>query len=272
MITKINVGELRRILSEESKNEFNPVVFGDKESKEINRKAYAETSKRVKDYDGGVLNKKKNGGGIGASDNKGMSDLEYDNISKPFKDKVKSQMKGYTSKDAEDKHKKDEFGNATYDNNGNVYDAAKAHAKASKDGRDTAAKIGLTGSRLNAKDIEDNTELATESKKIKQLTFKNTTFISEGHMLSNVPDEYKKEGNKFVMRDSSDNKYIVEWTSSEPRVTKKPNMRLVNEQKERIKALWGYKSPKANKTTSSFRIQEGNEFVDMVNKARGLIK
>ena len=41
----------------------------------------------------------------------GMHDLTYDSISKPFKDRVKSQMKGYVSKDAEDKHKNDEFGN-----------------------------------------------------------------------------------------------------------------------------------------------------------------
>ena len=47
-------------------------------------------------------------------------------------------------------------------------------------------------------------------------------------------------------------------------------MTLVNEEKERIKQLWGYKSAEAKTTTSSFRIQEDKEFADMVNKARKL--
>lgn len=272
MITRFSVGELRKILNEEAtKNEFKPVVFGDKESKEINRKAYADIKKETENYDGGVLkNEKKLGGGISATDNKGMHDLTFDDISKPYKDRIKSQMKGYPSKDAEDKHKNDEFGNATFDNDGKIYNAAKDHAKAVKRGKDTASEIGLTGRELSKNDIEKNRETMEENKRIKMLSFKNTKFISEGHMMSKIPDEYKKDGNRFIMRDSANNQYLVEW-SSEPTVTKKLNMRLVNEQKERIKQLWGYKSAESQTSTSSFRMQENNEFADMVNKARKLM-
>lgn len=266
---KISVGELRRTLKEA--NEFKPVLFGDTESKKINDKAYSDIKKETEKYDGGLTKKsQKIGGGIGATDNKGMHDLTYDNINKPFSDKVKSQMKGYVSKDAEDKHKNDEFGNATFDNDGNIYNAAKDHAEAVKQGKDTAAEIGLTGSKLNKKDIEDNDKTMYESKKIKRLTFK-TQFISEGHMLSKIPDEMKVEGKRFIMRDTANNEYLVEWTSKEPIVEKKLNMSLVNEQKERMKQLWGYRSPEAKNSTSSFRIQEGNEFKGMVDKARKLI-
>ena len=118
--------------------------------------------------------------------------------------------------------------------------------------------------------FEKNRETMEETKKIKMLSFKNTQFISEGHMMSKIPDEYKKDGNKFIMRDSANNQYLVEW-SSEPTVTKKINMELVNEQKERIKQLWGYKSAESKTSTSSFRMQENNEFADMVNKARKLM-
>jgi hypothetical protein len=270
MVTKINVGELRRVIKE-SQNEFKPVVFGSDESKKINDKAYSDVKKETEKYDGGLTKKsQKVGGGINATDNKGMHDLTYDNISKPFKDRVKSQMKGYVSKDAEDKHKNDEFGNATFDNDGNIYNAAKDHAEAVKRGKDAAVEIGLTGRELNKNDVEKNRETMEESKKIKMLSFKNTQFISEGHMMSKIPDEYKTEGNKFIMRDSSDNQYLVEW-SSEPKVTKKVNMTLVNEQKERIKQLWGYKSAEAKTSTSDFRMQENKEFADMVNKARKLM-
>jgi hypothetical protein len=252
-------------------NEFKPITFNDG-NKSINDKAYSDIKKETEKYDGGLTNKdsKKLGGGISATDNKGMHDLAYDNISKPFKDRVKSQMKGYVSKDAEDKHKNDEFGNATFDKDENIYDAAKEHAKAVKQGKDTAAEIGLTGRELNKNDIEKNTETMEESKKIKMLSFKNTKFLSEGHMMTMIPDEFKVEGKRFIMRDGADNQYLVEWTAKEPNVTKKLNMTLVNEQKERMKQLWGYKSAEAKTSTSSFRIQENNEFADMVRKARKL--
>ena len=270
MIQKIKVGELRRVLREG--NESKPVVFGVDDTKKTNEKAYSDIKKETEKYDGGLTkkNSKKLGGGISATDNKGMHDLVYDNISKPFKDRIKSQMKGYVSKDAEDKHKNDEFGNATFDKDENIYNAAKEHAKAVKQGKDTAAEIGLTGRELNKNDIEKNTETMEESKKIKMLSFKNTKFLSEGHMMTMIPDEFKVEGKRFIMRDGADNQYLVEWTAKEPNVTKKLNMTLVNEQKERMKQLWGYKSAEAKTSTSNFRIQENNEFTDMVRKARKL--
>lgn len=266
---RIKVGDLRRTIKEA--NEFKPVVFGDDETKKINNKAYSDITKETSKYDGGLTkSNRKIGGGIGATDNKGMHDLTYDSINKPFQDRVKSQMKGYTSKDAEDKHKNDDFGNATFDDNGKIYDAAKDHAKAVKQGKDTAAEIGLTGSKLKQSDIEDNDKTMYENKKIKRLTFK-TQFISEGHMLSKVPDELKVEGKRFIMKDTADNEYLVEWSNREPKVTKKVNMTLVNEQKNRIKELWGYKSPESSHSTSSFRVQENKGFTDMVNRARKLM-
>ena len=272
MITRINVGELRRVIKE-SQNEFKPVVFGSDESKKINDKAYSDIKKETDDYDGGLTkDKNKLGGGISATDNKGMHDLNYDSINKPFQDKVKSQMKGYASKDAETKHKGEPFGNATFDDNGNIYKAATDHAEMVKKGKDAATEIGLTGRELNKNEVEKLRTTMGESKKIKMLTFKNTQFLSEGHMMSRIPDEYKTEGNRFVMRDSADNQYLVEWHTNEPNVTKKPNMKLVNEQKERMKQLWGYKSAESQLSTASFRMQESKDFNDMVDKARKLIK
>jgi len=270
---KITVGELKRVIREASKDEMKPLMFGYDESGRINRKAYSDIKKETDKYDGGLSKEKKElGGGIGATDNRGMHDLAYDNISKPFKDRVRSQMNGYVSKDAEDKHKDDEFGNATFDKDENIYNAAKEHAKAVKQGKDTAAEIGLTGRELNKKDIEKNTETMEETKKIKMLSFKNTKFLSEGHMITMIPDEYKMEGKKFIMKDSNDNQYLVEWTSREPKVTKKLNMTLVNEEKDRIRQLWSYKSAESKTSTSKFRLQENNNFSDMVDKARKLVK
>jgi hypothetical protein len=266
----ISVGELRRIINEEKQDEMKPVVFGDKESKKINQQAYSDIKKETEKYNGGLTKEKKQlGGGIEATDNQGMHDLRYDSINKPFIDRTEAQLKGYVSKDAENMHKNDEFGNATFDNNGNIQKAAKKHAEAMKQGKDTAAEIGLTSSNLKKDDIEKNTKTMHENK-IKMLSFKNTQFISEGHMMSKIPDEYKKEGSRFIMKDSAKNEYLVEW-SDKPKVTKKLNMALVNEQKERIKSLWEYKSPESNISTSSFRIKEDKNFSEMVNKARHLM-
>lgn len=268
----INVGELRRALRE-GKDDFKPVVFGREETKKTNEKAYADIKKEAGAYDGGLTkNDYKAGMGIGNDDNKGMHDLTYDNINKPFKDKVKSQMKGYVSKQAEDLHKDDPFGNADFDKEGKIYKDLKKHADAVKKGKDTATEIGLTGRELDKKEVEALDDNVFESRKIRKLTFKNTQFISEGHMLSRVPDEYKKDGNRFIMRDSASNEYLVEWNASSPKVTKKINMSLVNEQKDRMKELWGYRSAYGNRTTSNFRIQENNEFSNMVDKARRLMK
>ena len=90
MITKFNVGELRRIVTE-SQNEFKPIAFGRDESKKINDKAYSSIRKETSKYDGGVTKKPKAADSLENDYNLGMHDLEYDNISKPFKDKVKSQ-------------------------------------------------------------------------------------------------------------------------------------------------------------------------------------
>lgn len=271
MITKrFNVGELRRIIKESQKNEFKPVVFGDGESKKINDKAYADFNKETSKYDGGLTKKSKKKNIQIVSDNRGMGDLEFDNINKPYADRVKSQMKGYVSKEAEDKHKDDEFGNAEYDNEGNFYKASKEHAEKSKWGKDKAAEITPEGDKLKD-EIKKQSHTMYENK-VKRLNFKKTQFLSEGHMLSKVPDEFKVEGNRFVMRDSAKNEYLVEWHANEPNVEKKTNMYLVNEQKERIKQLWGYKSAEANTSSPSYRLQENNEFADMVNKARKLMK
>lgn len=273
MIKSIKVGELRRILSEESKNEFKPVVFGDVESKRINGKAYNDIKKETEKYNGGIGNKPQNKKNTAyLNDNKGMQDLEYDSINKPYNERVKSQMKGYTSKMAEDMHKNDEFGNASFDKKCDFYTAAKNHASELKSKKDKASEIGLTGRKISKDDIRKNSQTIGESRKIKQLKFKNTYFLSEGHMVSLIPDEYKKNGKRFIMRDGKDNQYLVEWNGNTPDITKRVNMNIVNEEKKRIQELWGYKSSESINSTPQSRLSEGKKFGEMIDKARKLIK
>lgn len=270
----INVGELRRVITErENKGEFKPVMFGSDESKKINDKAYSDMKKETEKYNGQSLEPKKQSVKASEEDeNKGMQDLLYNAVSKVYSDKVKSQMKGYTSAENEKNSKNAEFGNAEYGDD-NVVKDAKKKAEDGKKKKDTASEIGLTGRELPKDEIEKQRKTVYESKKIKQLSFKNTRFLNEEHVMSIVPDEYKKESSKFIMKDSMSNEYLVEWHDECPKLTQKINMQLVNEQKDRMKALWNYKSSEAFKgTNSKTRVDEETKFGDMVNKARKLMK
>jgi hypothetical protein len=274
MERKYNVGDLRKIIKErvETKQEFEP-VFGKnvpKDNKKINDDAYKEIKKEAGAYDGGLGAERKKGESVTPANNRGMSDLDYDSISKPFKDKVNSQLKGYPSTDNEKLHKNEEFGNAYYDSNDLSKDIAK-HAKDAKKEKDKSKTDGLVGSKYKD-ETEKNSNSMFESKKISKLQFKHTQFISEGHMLSKVPDEFKVEGKKFIMKDTADNEYLVEW-AAKPNVTKRINKTQINEEMKRIKALYGYKSKDYfTSTNSQSRVNENKEFSDMINKARKLMK
>lgn len=264
----------RSVLEAKEKNEFEP-VFGKNvpsDNKKINTQAYNDIKKETGAYDGGLGSyaHKQKGGTLTPANNRGMSDLDYDSISKPFKDKVKSQIKGYPSAEAEKLHKNDEFGNAYYDSN-NLSKSIADHAKEAKKEKDKSKTDGLVSSKYK-KETEENSDTMFESKKISKIQFKHTQFISEGHMLSKVPDEFKVEGKRFIMKDNSDNEYLVEW-AEKPNVTKKLNKTQVNEEMNRIKALYGYKSADYfTSTNAQSRISENKEFSDMLNKARQLMK
>jgi hypothetical protein len=280
-----NVGKLRKAIKESadnkfdknSKNEFKP-VYGkgvQDDNKEINRKAYNDIKKETSSYDGNLSGAKKLNklGTITPTENRGMSDLEYDGISQPFKDKVKSQLKGYTSADAEKNHSKDNFGNAEF-NSKDESEFFVKHAKEAKKEKDKMKGTGLTGSTQNKSEIEKRSDTMFESKKIKNIKFKHTEFLTEGHMLSKVPDEFKTEGNKFMMSDSEGNSYMIEWhTNDAPDVEKKINKKLVNEEMNRIKSLYNYHSKDYfNTTTAKSRVNENKEFSNLIDRARELMK
>lgn len=272
------VGELKKVIKESvSKNEFH-AVYGDgvqSDNKRINSQAYKDIEKQTKAYDGGLSqNKSKNKPTtVTPTENKGMSDLLYHGISKEFKDKVSAQLKGYTSAQAEKLHKKDPYGNAEFGDENDVSYYMK-HAKDVKAEKDKLKNRGLVGRQVSKKEISDLNDTMFESKKLKNIKFRHTNFLSEGHMISKIPDEFKTEGNKFIMSDSEGNSYIVEWHNNEkPDVEKQTNKKLVNEELNRIKNLYNYKSSSYFKnTTSNSRIAENKELPDMLNKARKLIK
>ena len=260
MELKYSVREINKFIKE-SASEFRPKLGNDveRDNKKNNDKAYKEASKLTNSFDGGIRQNKK----LNASydDNRGMQDLAYENMTDDFKNKVKSQMKGYVSKDAEDKHSKDAFGNAEF----NDIKKKKKKNEKFRDGKQAAKEIGLT-SRLVDFDEKDKTVYEDNSKMFK-LKFKNTVFVTENHMMSKIPDDFKVEGKKFIMMDKNNHEYLVEW-AEDPSVI---DLTKINEQKNRIKHLFNYKSGETS-TSCKSRLTEENKVNDMLNKARKLFR
>lgn len=269
----VNEMSLSKKLNEES-NEFKPVYGKDveRENKKNNSAAYKQMENDTKAYDGGLAKQgSKKGETVTPAMNGGMSDLRYDSISKPFKDKVKAQLKGYTSAEAEKAHKGEALGNATINSDESVKELQK-HAEDRKKAHDQSRSDGLVGSQYKDEKKKSD-ETMFESKKISRLSFKNLTFLSEGHMLTKVPDEFKVEGKRFGMKDSSGNEYLVEWHENKPDVTKKVNMVQVNEEMDRIKQLYSYKRKDYYVTTTpQSRVDENAKFSGMLDRARKLMK
>ncbi len=107
----------------------------------------------------------------------------------------------------------------------------------------------------------DNAQLGTkaqglmEHKNIKTIYFKKTEFLTEGHMFSKIPDEFKNEGEQFKMKDKTGNTYLVEWRNNKGVIIGHNNCQGFNDTLNRMKNLYEYKS-EDTKTTSKQRINE----------------
>lgn len=256
------VSDLRRIISE-SVNEFKPVKGKgvDKENKANNEQAYSEASKNAKNYDGGAR-KKKELSEYPNYPNKGMQDLQYDGkVPEIFKKNAAAQMKGYTSANDEKLHKNDE---SPVEHN--EIPKMKERAQQFKKNRDKATLDGLTGSKLDKKEVEQLRDTVFEAT-APRYKYKQSVFLNEQHMLVNMPDEAKVEGSKCIMEDANGTTYYVIWHDEKPEVLNKTR---VNEQTSKIMNLMGYKSEQIH-TTNKQRINENVAVGDMMNKIRKLM-
>lgn len=269
------VSDLKKVIKESATNDFKAVMGKNVESdnKKNNDKAYSEMEKATSNYDGG-LTKEKKFKLADYDDNRGMESLRINNPSKPYSDRIKAQLKGFTSKQAEDIHKNEKLGNAEYGSD-EIVQQFKKKGEENAENRKKATEIGLTGRELNKKEIDAQyNSLFAESKKIKKLTFKNVEFLSENHMLSRVPNVYMTEGNRFIMRDKNANEYLVEWhTEDKPEVTRHFTKENIIAEQTKMKHLFNYKSGDNFETsTSQSRLQENKEISNMLNKVRSLMK
>jgi hypothetical protein len=277
MSQTIKVGDLRGIITESS-NEFKATIAKgvETDNKKNNEKSYKESTKRAKDYDGGLNDPKKVK--LERSDDNNRTTLGYtpsNEPSKEYKERVKAQAKGYTSVAAEKRGSKDDDGE--YDDEARIYNSIKDNEKNKIEKRAEVAKSGLVGDKLDKGERNDMFENAAP--KTKRLIFKKTTFMNENQMLSRIPEEYKVDGQKIYMKDKSDNEYIVEFTKSQRTgqidtyVVGFNNNRIISERVDRIHELFNYDTnvARGNKT-QDLRVAGDSDFNNLLNAARNLQK
>ena len=289
------VGDLKRFIAESS-NEFKPVlgVNVEKDNKSINDKAYKDAKQRAKDYDGGLENVGGKRVKYEKNDaNRTTLDYEPENVSDDYKKRVKAQVDGYTS-ELEKNNKIEKSGD--FSDNENIYNGIKKSGQELHNGEKDMKKSGLQGREWPEKvfDKEEmyeskegfdmkqminrmrilqensetvNNESLNENRNIKTIFFKKTEFLTEGHMLSRIPDEFKTEGEQFKMKDKTGNTYLVEWKNNKGVIISHSNKQGMNESLNRMKDLYSYSSTDTNTTLNS-RLNEDANFNSTLNNAR----
>lgn len=288
------VGDLKRIISESS-NEFKAVLGPnvEKENNSNNDKAYKDAKKRAKDFDGG-LNKE-----VGEEKakyekndfNKTTLDYTPENADDNYRKRVHAQVKGYSS-EQEMNNGIEKSGD--FSDNENIYKAIKKSGEEYQDNEKKFKKSGLQAREWPDETFEKNTMYESidgfnmrkmidtiankeknfssvsenKSNNVKTVYFKKTTFLTEEHMLSKIPDEFKKEGERFKMKDKTDNEYIIEWKNNKGRIVEHNNKSGLNESINRMKSLFEYKSSDS-KTDRALRENESDTaFNSTLNNAR----
>ena len=205
--------------------------------------------------------------------NKSTLDLNYDaEPSKEFKDRVDGGVSG-DSLMANKADKDDEM--TTNDGSKEFYKNSEK-SKKEKEEKDHILKT----SGLVSKNIElPKRATAFEGidvTKTKRLYFKNTNFLGENHMFSLIPEHYKTNENLFIMKDKSQNEYLVEWVKvgnlNEGKVKSYQNKIKIAEEFNRIKQLYNYsQKEQLGIPTNEQRKVEDNLIKENLDKFRSLI-
>ena len=277
------VGDLKRLIAESS-NESKP-RFGDgveSANKTINDKAYEESKKRAEDYNGGLRKEEDFARGDAKYEKTdgNHTTLGYnpENASDEYKRRVKAQVLGYTS-ELEEKNGIEKAGDYSDNENifngitkaetemdKNVFNLKKSGLQASKMPEETFEKDTLYESldgfnmrqSINAFKSNFHESKLDENKKLKTVFFKKTQFLTEGHMLSKIPDEFKNEGEQFKMKDKTGNEYIVEWTNNRGEIIGHNNKNGLNESLNTMNSLMSFKSTTSKSSNNESMIEESN--------------
>lgn len=271
------ISELKGIIKEG--NEFSP-KFGKNVTKvntKENEKAVTSIMKETEKMTKKVSDKKSKSKNDYEEDyNKTTLDLDFDyEPSDSYKERVKAQVQGFPSKQNQDSTDSKKNDSLDYKGNEEMYKKLSAKSKKVTDKEVELKHSGLAARTKSKKEFENNTlfkDKKTNENTMKRLHFKNTRFLSESQMLSKVPEDYKIDGNVFLMKDSTGAEYIVECTVDDRfnfaqfTVNTKPNKNVINEEFNRIQKLYEYKSSDYN--TQQKVTDDMSEMLDIMKKIK----
>lgn len=271
-----SIGELRRIIRESSQNEFKPKLGPnvERDDKKNAQDAYKTAEKRAKDYDGGLKTPEKMKLSPREDGNKTMLGIDYDNEpGDDYKKRVKAQAMGYAS-DAEKNNDIEKVGEF----NDDFYENEKKTVKQMSDDRENIRTAGLVSSELKDKDKEyGKVNTVFNEGRMKRLTYQHTKFMNESQIFSKIPEDFKVDGNKFIVRDATESEYLVEWcvdkknNISEGRIIKERNLRETDKTIDRMAELMGYKSSSVyGRSASRSTINENTNVKDMLDNIRNI--
>lgn len=204
--------------------------------------------------------------------NRTTLDLKYTTEpSKEYKDRVKAQVHGFPSVENEKNSDAKDNESLDYEGNENFYDEQSEKNKKIVNNSEKEKQAGLKSHNLPKETFKINS-LFNENK-LKRLYFKNTIFLSESQMINRIPEDYKIDGNKFIMKDSIGNEYIVECVVDDTFKYKKINVlsyinkNKLNEQFEKMNKLSNY-TRSSNNTNSMTRLNEETIISKMIDTVK----
>ena len=263
-------------LIKESQQEFKAKLGNGVESgnKVNNGKAYSDAKKRAKDFDGGLSNKigEKKAEYKKEDFNKTLMDYAPDNVTPEYKERVK---KEFVNGDDENEKIYKEFKKSGEEQQKNEKELKKSGLQAREWPDDVFDKDNMYESRdgfdmrkmLNSLNEKTTRKQFNESH-VKTVLFKKTEFLNEAHMISRIPDDFKKNGISFKMKDKNGSEYLVEWDNNKANIIEHVNKKGMDESISRMKELFDYKTSDT-KTNYSDRLNENdNKFQETLNKMR----
>lgn len=252
-----NLSEFCKVLRESQEFKAKKGENVDSEDKKNNEKAVKDILTKAKEYDGGIQNNPKREDPRDTLDfNKTTLEVDYDfEPNDAYKEKVKAEVEGkFSAKNAKNTDIEKENKGLDFEGNKKFYkerakvsaERSKAHEVDKTSGLKTREKIKQNPDLKHK--FEDNTVFTNESKKMKRLHFNKTVFLNEEQMIKKIPDDMKVDGNKFYMKDSVGNEYLIECVKDKvvndvihTNVVDYRNKEKIDETFNRMKELYGYK-------------------------------
>lgn len=252
-----NLSEFCRVLKESQEFKAKKGENVESENKKNNGKAVDNILKKVKEYDGGIQNNPKREDPRDTDDfNKTTLDADFDfEPNDAYKAKVKAEVEGkFSAKNAKETDIEEENKGLDFEGNKKFYKDRAEIADKRGERRYALKTSGLQSRELAKnkdfdKEFKDKTLFKQNESKMKRLHFSKTVFLNEEHMLKKIPDDMKIDGNKFYMKDSVGNEYLIECVKDKvvndvihTNVVDYVNKEKIDETFNRMKELYGYKS------------------------------